>query len=152
MASSRFHVGYSLRLKRWLSVFARMFNVEFDLRNSLAFRIVLESLDGQTVTMALYTENTYPDKATEGDEGLPGVPATPVAGTLVAGVATVSITNAAGDKLVAVRTASNGTVGAFYEVTRVNNTTVTATSYKDGGGIVQTLDTSEIEVMNLGQT
>jgi len=70
-------------------------------------------------------------------------------GTLVAGVATIALTNAAGDILLVKQETAGGTAANHFSVVRVDNNSVKVYAHTVAGAL-QALNTSAVRVYNMG--
>lgn len=148
--SSKFPSAMNKKTQRLLTLLCAMFGITVDLRNSLGFKATLECREGGKVQFTVVPQDIGLSVSTAAPT-TPVIPLTPATGTLTAGVnASVSLTNASGDTLAVRRTGTSGVDGDL-RVVRVDNSTVSVTSYRADGTTTETGDAGTFEVFCLGQ-
>jgi len=144
---------FATRVQRTLALIAGLFNLDLNLKNARNVKITIETRDGQGMYCQVDSDDgcarSTPDFA-------PAVPVTWTPGALTAGVKSdFSVSNAAGDRLVARLVTPGGNPADYYVATRVDNSNVAVTAYKrtspGAAAVVETGDTSTVEVANLKQ-
>lgn len=150
------NAGVGPRLTAIIQAVAQAFGVNIASAQSPAFRMTIETNDGQNSRLRFQSLDQGNPSVAVNAQGISdnsmvqalSVP-TGVTGTLAAGVKDIALANVSGDQLSVVLVTSGGTPGVL-SVKRKDAATVTVQSWLAGTGI-QTADTSVVKVFNFGQ-